>query len=226
MALRRRTRERPFTSSATVPWPIEKTWKPPESVTIGRAPAHELVQAAERAGSARGRDRGTGGTCCPGRCRSPAPRPRPASARAPSPSSPAGRTRACGPRRGRCCRTPGAGARSPASRAMNFERRHGPAIVCSTGARHARGRRRHVGLPARCSSLIAVESMGVPLPGETALFAAAIFAAQGQAADRGRDRGRRGRRDPRRQRRLPDRPQGRPAAARGARARSSATAAR
>ena len=26
---------RPLTSSATVPWPIEKTWKPPESVMIG-----------------------------------------------------------------------------------------------------------------------------------------------------------------------------------------------
>jgi hypothetical protein len=27
--------ERPLISSATVPWPIENTWKPPESVTIG-----------------------------------------------------------------------------------------------------------------------------------------------------------------------------------------------
>jgi hypothetical protein len=26
---------RPLISSATVPWPIEKTWKPPESVMIG-----------------------------------------------------------------------------------------------------------------------------------------------------------------------------------------------
>src|SRR5215212_2706867 len=28
---------RPLISSATLPWPIEKTWKPPESVTIGRS---------------------------------------------------------------------------------------------------------------------------------------------------------------------------------------------
>ena len=28
---------RPLISSATVPWPIEKTWKPPESVMIGRS---------------------------------------------------------------------------------------------------------------------------------------------------------------------------------------------
>ena len=26
---------RPLISSATVPWPIEKTWKPPESVITG-----------------------------------------------------------------------------------------------------------------------------------------------------------------------------------------------
>ena len=28
---------RPLISSATVPWPIEKTWKPPESVITGRS---------------------------------------------------------------------------------------------------------------------------------------------------------------------------------------------
>ena len=40
---------------------------------IGPLPAHELVQAAEARRSARGRDPGTGGTCCRGPCRSRAP---------------------------------------------------------------------------------------------------------------------------------------------------------
>ena len=63
--------------------------------------------------------------------------------------------------------------------------------------------------------------MGVPLPGETALFAASILALAGRfSIDRG-DRDRRDRGDHRRQRRLPDRPQARPAPARGARAASA-----
>ena len=38
---------RPLISSATVPCPIENTWKPPESVMIGAVPALEGVQPAE-----------------------------------------------------------------------------------------------------------------------------------------------------------------------------------
>ena len=54
----------------------------------------------------------------------------------------------------------------------------------------------------------------MPLPGETALIAAGVFASRGQARHRGRDRGRGDRGDRRRQHRLLDRPHRRPAAAR------------
>ena len=72
--------------------------------------------------------------------------------------------------------------------------------------------------------LIAMESAGVPLPGETALIAAAVLAERGDLDHSlvDRDRGRRGGRDRRRQRRLLARPEGRPRAPR-ARRRSSAT---
>src|SRR5437763_181897 len=39
---------RPLTSSATVPWPIEKTWKPPESVMIGALDRVRLVADLDR----------------------------------------------------------------------------------------------------------------------------------------------------------------------------------
>ena len=61
--------------------------------------------------------------------------------------------------------------------------------------------------------LVAVESAGVPLPGETALIAAAVLAARGHYSIVDGDRGRGRRRDRRRQRRLLARPQGRPGAA-------------
>ena len=67
-------------------------------------------------------------------------------------------------------------------------------------------------------ALIAVETMGIPVPGETALIAAALLAHDGQLdivlAVRRRLRGG----DHRRQRRLRDRPQGRAQAVRAARA--------
>ena len=40
---------RPLISSATVPWPIEKTWKPPESVTIGPSQPMKSCRPPKRA---------------------------------------------------------------------------------------------------------------------------------------------------------------------------------
>ena len=40
---------RPLISSATVPWPIEKTWKPPESVMIGRSQPMNSCRPPKRA---------------------------------------------------------------------------------------------------------------------------------------------------------------------------------